>query len=137
MPKGHGKRRRADGVDKGKVRLEAVVQELEAAAEKLGVKVRYEKMTGLCAGRGGLCSVRGEFRLIVDRRTTPEQRLDHLVEALARFDLEGLYLSPLARRYVDEARSQGGGKLPEGPAGFVVAGWEDVGKKAEAALRPA
>ena len=128
---------------RGKAGLVRLVEELEAAAEKLGIQVRYDRMTGLCAGRGGLCVVNGKRQIIVDRRTTVEQRLDHLLDALSGLEVDGVYLSPLARRYLESARR---GDRPlaaarppaeEGGPGGLLGRWEDVGKKTEAALRPA
>ena len=74
-----------------------LIEEMEQVAQKLGIKVSYEPMTDVCAGKGGLCKVKGAYRIIVDRRTTKEERLGYLVEALADFDLEGYYISPQAR----------------------------------------
>jgi len=77
-----------------------LLEELEQIADQVGIRVRYDTMTGLCAGKGGLCRVKGGYRLIVDRRTTNHERVGYLVDALARFDLEEMYLSPQARRAI-------------------------------------
>ncbi|MCD6497216.1 MAG: hypothetical protein J7M25_02795 [Deltaproteobacteria bacterium] len=77
-----------------------LLEELEQIADQVGIRVRYDMMTGLCAGKGGLCRVKGGYRLIVDRRTTNHERVGYLVDALARFDLEEMYLSPQARRAI-------------------------------------
>ena len=42
--------------------------ELEELASGLSVRVCYEPMAGLVQGVGGLCRVRGEYRVIIDRR---------------------------------------------------------------------
>jgi len=80
--------------------MKRLLEELEQVADQVGIRVHYDKMTGLCAGKGGLCRVKGGYRLIVDRRATNHERIGYLVEALARFDLEAIYLSPQARRCV-------------------------------------
>ncbi len=87
-------------------RLTRLVEELQQVAEKLGIKVSYEQMTDICAGKGGLCKVKGNFRIIVDRRTTIEERVGYLVEALADFDLENQYLSPHARELLALQRGE-------------------------------
>lgn len=84
-----------------------MLEELELAAEKADIKLSYEKMTGLCSGKGGLCKVKGEKRLIIDRRATPQERLDHLLEALCDENLEGLYLSPSTREALERCRRDG------------------------------
>lgn len=66
------------------------LQELERLAKQLDVKVSFEPATGLMAGTGGLCRVRGSYRLIVDRRLKPGARAQVLLEALSRFDTDKL-----------------------------------------------
>lgn len=62
------------------------LQELERVAKQLDIKVSYEPTSGLIAGTGGLCRVRGSYRLIIDKRLKAGARCDVLAEALARFD---------------------------------------------------
>ena len=87
-------------------KTEKLVEELQQAAEQLGIKVSYEKMTGLCAGKGGLCKVDGSYRIIADRKSTPQERLDILLTALSTFNLESIYLSPRARQALEHAGAQ-------------------------------
>jgi hypothetical protein len=49
------------------------------------VKVSYESIASSVL-RGGLCKVKGQFRVIIDKRLTPEERANTLAESLARFD---------------------------------------------------
>jgi hypothetical protein len=74
------------------VKSEVMVELLETAAEQLGVRVSYEALqtvvqTGL---RGGLCKVKGEWRLIVDKRATAEERVATIATCLGRFDVTAL-----------------------------------------------
>jgi hypothetical protein len=78
----------------------AVLETLEAAATQLGVRVSYEVLatTGLSgAGHGGLCRVKGELRVIIDKRATPQERVVTLATALARLDTSSLTLSNKVR----------------------------------------
>jgi hypothetical protein len=79
---------------------EAMLEELEAAAEKLSVTVSYESL-GIAVGNGGLCRVKGRYRVIIDRRSTPRERVATLAEALSRFDNSSLFLTPSVREVVD------------------------------------
>ncbi len=88
-------------------KIHRMLEELELAAEKASIKLSYEKMTGLCSGKGGLCMVKGEKRLIIDRRSTPQERLDHLLEALCNEDMDGFYLSPTTRDALERCRRDG------------------------------
>ena len=60
--------------------------ELEGLAKELDVQVSYEPMAGLVQGVGGLCRVKGQYRMIVDRRLQPPERLVIVADALKRFD---------------------------------------------------
>jgi hypothetical protein len=93
--------------------------ELEALAAKLDILVGYDQLTGEGMGPGGLCKVKGKWRVIIERRSSPSERLSILARALSRFDLESHYLSPSVRelieRYTAEEKSRAAAKenLPE------------------------
>ena len=83
------------------VKMEAIVEELEKAAEAVGVKVSYENLDTDALGGGGLCKVKGEWRCIVSKRAHPGERATLLARALARFDTSALFLTPTARDLVE------------------------------------
>jgi|KBSSwiStaDraftv2_1062776.scaffolds.fasta_scaffold877769_2 hypothetical protein len=85
------------------MKMDAVLDELEAAASKLGVKVSYEVLAETVGG-GGLCKVKGAWRVIVEKRGTAGERASTLAKALATFDTEGIFLTPAARDLVDRYR---------------------------------
>jgi hypothetical protein len=62
---------------------EVVLELLEAAAEQLKVRVSYEPLQTSVV-HGGLCRVKGEYRIIVDKRASAEERVTTLATALAR-----------------------------------------------------
>jgi hypothetical protein len=79
---------------------EVMVELLENAAEQLGIKVSYEPLqtSGISTGlRGGLCRVKGTYRIIIDKRATTEERMTTLATALASFDTTELELSQKVR----------------------------------------
>ncbi len=76
---------------------EQITEALEQAAVHLGVRVRYETMTGDTAGGGGLCKLKGQWCVIIDRKTPPSDRAAVLVEALANFNTDEVYLPPQIR----------------------------------------
>jgi hypothetical protein len=79
------------------MKADQMTEALEQAATHLGVRVRYETMTGETAGGGGLCKVKGQWCVIIDRKTPSAERAALLVEALAGFDTEGIFLPPQIR----------------------------------------
>jgi hypothetical protein len=67
---------------------QAMLEELEAFAADLAVKVSYESLAS-SVGTGGLCRVRGEYRVIIDKRAQVGDRLGALVHALAQLPTLG------------------------------------------------
>src|SRR6201989_1566173 len=62
---------------------EALLELLESAAEQLKVRVSYETPQTSVV-HGGLCRVKGEYRIIVDKRASAEERATTLATALAQ-----------------------------------------------------
>ena len=85
---------------------------LEQAATQLGIQVRYDTMTGDVAGGGGLCKLKGQWCVIIDRKTPPADRAAMLTEALARFDTDGVFLPPKVREALTAARAATGPGAP-------------------------
>jgi hypothetical protein len=85
------------------MRMEPVLEELEGAAAKLGVNVTYEVL-GETVGGGGLCKVKGAYRVIIEKRGTPGEKAVTLAKALAALDTEGVFLTPAARDLVERQR---------------------------------
>ena len=70
------------------------------------MRVRYEALAASGAtGAGGLCKVKGEWWLLIDKKTTPAERVSMLADALATFDTEGLELPAKAREVIASRRS--------------------------------
>jgi hypothetical protein len=80
---------------------EEQLSELEKLASELDVDVTYEPMGGLVQGVGGLCRLRGRYRIIVDRKLKPPERLQVVADALRRFDTDEHFVSPQVRRLLD------------------------------------
>jgi hypothetical protein len=75
---------------------EVLLELLEAAADQLGIKVSYEPLQS-SVGNGGLCRVKGVYRIIVDKRATSEERVTTLATALATFETSEISLSQKVR----------------------------------------
>jgi hypothetical protein len=86
------------------MKMEPVLADLESAAAKLGVKVSYEVLTETVGG-GGLCKVKGAYRVIVDKRATAGEKAVTLAKALAALDTESVFLTPAARDLVERYRA--------------------------------
>jgi len=75
---------------------EVLLELLEAAADQLGIKVSYEPLQTSVVN-GGLCRVKGVYRVIVDKRATSEERVTTVATALATFDTSELALPQKVR----------------------------------------
>jgi len=63
---------------------EAMLELLENVAEQLGIRVSYEVLQSSVV-TGGLCKVKGAYRVIIDKKATAEERVSTLATALASF----------------------------------------------------
>lgn len=82
------------------MKSDVMLELLEGAAEQLGIKVSYEPLqtSGISTGlRGGLCRVKGTYRVIIDKRATNEERVTTLATAIAGFDTTELELPQKVR----------------------------------------
>ena len=61
---------------------EVLLELLETCAAEIGVKVSYEPLAA-SVGHGGLCRVKGQYRVIIDKRATAGERLQTLATALS------------------------------------------------------
>jgi hypothetical protein len=67
---------------------EVMLELLENAAEQLGIRVSYEALQSMgTKSTGGLCRVKGEYRIIADKRATAEERVVTLASSLGQFEL--------------------------------------------------
>ena len=93
---------------KAGARIASMVEELAQAAERVGLQVRRERLlreVGYRA-RGGACRLREQNLVIIDSAQPPAEQLEVLLDALRTRDLEGLYLSPAARRLLQGDAAQ-------------------------------
>lgn len=94
------------------MKADQLVETLEGAAQQLGVKVRYESLAASGpTGGGGLCKLKGEWCVIIDKKTAPSERASILTDALASMDCESLALPPKIRELLAQRRAVLSGKV--------------------------
>jgi hypothetical protein len=81
------------------MKIQDTLKELEKVAEQKKIKVTYENIGGEL-GAGGLCKVKGEHRVIVDKRATDGEKVTVLAQALSRFPLEDVTVSDATRELI-------------------------------------
>jgi hypothetical protein len=88
------------------MKAEQLAEILETAATQLGVKVRYEALTTSGpTGGGGLCRVKGDWCVIIDKKTAPSERASILTDALATMDTDAIFLPPKVRELLAQRRA--------------------------------
>jgi hypothetical protein len=87
----------------------ALVDELKAAAEKLGLRVREERLLREVGYRvrSGSCRVGEDQIIFLDRDLPLSAQIDVLVEELAARPMDNIYLSPAARALIERASVRG------------------------------
>jgi len=82
-----------------------VLECLEDLAEKLKVDIVYENMEeGEFPVAGGLCKVKGSYKIFVDNSQSIEKKINIISYALADFNTDGLYILPFIRQLLEKAK---------------------------------
>ena len=90
-----------------------LLSKLEALAEQLEIPVRYANLaTEELAGRGGLCVLRGERQIIIERTLGFRDKARLLATGLTQFDLEGVFLLPAVRQAIEDIKRKGSAVAP-------------------------
>jgi len=76
---------------------------LSEVAESLGVELRLENLGGAddLPAASGLCRLKGKLVIFVERRQDLAWRCRRLGRALKGLDLEGVYLKPAVRDFLE------------------------------------
>ena len=78
---------------------------LEDLAFRLGIEIVYEKLGEAdFSVDGGLCKVKGAYKIFMDPSAPIEVQIEILVRALSSFQIEGLYLLPFIREILEKAQ---------------------------------
>lgn len=85
---------------------EELLSRLEGVAAQLDIPVRYASLaTEELPGRGGICVLRGQRRIIIERTLGYREKARLLAAGLAHFDLEGVFLLPAVREAIEAAKA--------------------------------
>lgn len=87
------------------MRDELLLAALETLTEQLRIPVTYATLaTDELPGRGGLCVLHGERRIIIERTLSTREKARLLAAGLAQFDLEDVFLLPAVRQAIEVAK---------------------------------
>jgi hypothetical protein len=96
------------------MRDDLLLTSLETLADQLRIPVTYAPLaTDDLPGRGGLCVLHGERRIIIERTLSIRQKARLLASGLAEFDFGDVFILPAVRQAIEEANP----KLDHSPDG--------------------
>ena len=82
---------------------EFILLQLEELAERLGILVRDENINiDDVSSTGGLCIVEGQHILILNSKTTLQEKIQVAIKALRQFDISKIYVKPGIRELLEE-----------------------------------
>lgn len=81
---------------------ELALQVLEEACGRLGVEIRYEDFSAdEIRPLSGRCRLGGRDLILVDKALDPKERLRALAASMRDLDLEGIFLPPAVREFLE------------------------------------
>ena len=80
-----------------------MLRALEDLARRVGLEVRVEESWKGGPSAGGLCVLRGAPVVLIDGLAPLTERVAVLCDALARFDLDEVFLAPALRARIQSA----------------------------------
>jgi len=75
-----------------------LLQEFEALAHRLGIPISREDLMG---GMGGLFTLRGVKRIILDYRLDVPTQVDVLAQSFSRLPLDDIFIKPSVRERIE------------------------------------
>jgi hypothetical protein len=80
-----------------------LLEELKQVFEKLGVELREQALESEAGkAKSGLVRVRDTKIVLLDSSLSMEEKISILTRILEEFNLEGLYLSPYLRKWMED-----------------------------------
>ena len=83
------------------MKKEKLYTEFENLAEKLGLRV----IKGKGDFQGGSCIIKDEKVIVVNKRKPIEQKLKILASCFNKIDLNGVYIVPTLRAYIEDSNT--------------------------------
>ena len=84
---------------------EIILLQLEELAERLGILVRDENINiDEVSSTGGLCIVEGQYILILNSKTSLQEKIQVAIKALRQFDISEIYVKPGIRELLEELK---------------------------------
>tara|TARA_A100001011_G_scaffold309907_1_gene326338 strand:+ start:432 stop:692 length:261 start_codon:yes stop_codon:yes gene_type:complete len=83
------------------MKKEKLYVEFESLAEKIGLRI----IKGIGDFQGGSCIIKDEKVIVVNKRKPVEQKLKILASCFNKIDLNGVYIVPALRAYIEDSNT--------------------------------
>lgn len=80
------------------MKQETIIAELESLVESLGLRIRYEKGDF----KGGDCILYDQSLVVMNKKSTPAQKIAILSRVLGLYGGDQLYMKPVVRQVVED-----------------------------------
>ena len=88
---------------------EIILLRFEELADQLGILVRDENINiDDVSSNGGLCLVEGKYILILNSKSTIQEKIQVAIKALQQFDLSDVYVKPAIRELLERNKKSAG-----------------------------
>lgn len=79
-----------------------LLNQLEELAQRLTIEVRYVTVRQEdFLATGGLCRIKNKYIIVVNKKSTIQDKIQTLARAIKRFDLSKVYLRPALREFLE------------------------------------
>lgn len=79
-----------------------LLNQLEELAQRLAIEVRYVTIRQEdFLSTGGLCRIKDKYIIVVNKKSTIQDKIQTLARAIKRFDLSKVYLRPALREFLE------------------------------------
>jgi hypothetical protein len=79
-----------------------LLNQLEELAQRLTIEIRYVTIRhGDFLATGGFCRIKDKHIIVVNKKSTIQDKIQTLARAIKRFDLSKVYLRPALREFLE------------------------------------
>jgi hypothetical protein len=79
-----------------------LLNQLEELAQRLTIEIRYVTIRkGDFLATGGLCRITDKYIIVVNKKSSIQDKIQILARAIKRFDLSDVYLRPALREFLE------------------------------------
>jgi len=79
-----------------------LLNQLEELAQRLTIDIRYVTIRqGDFLATGGFCRINDTYIVVMNKKSTVQDKIQTLVRAIKRFDLSKVYLRPALREFFE------------------------------------